>query len=92
MQKRHLDLLLNRLDDLYRTRVTHIKYSELYLWYGRERLSKAVYQEIFDLWLERLEELGWDAEKENLKVSQNDYGMTLFWMIDTQDFKGWMPR
>ena len=92
MNKRHHDHLLDRLDQLYLTHTTHITYNELYLWSGRERLTKATYQEIYELWVELLIEKNWIEESEQeLRVAVIDSGISLFWLAQTNSFNGWSP-
>ena len=52
MLTRHRDVLLRRLERVVDLGSCEIRYAELRLWYGRERLTKAVWADVLDRWTE----------------------------------------
>jgi hypothetical protein len=52
MLNRHRDELLKRLERVSDLGTCEIRYAELRIWYGRERLTKTVWADILDLWSE----------------------------------------
>ena len=56
MLTRHRDELLKRLERVEDLGSCEIKLSELKRWYGRERLTKAVWADLLDRWAEVEEE------------------------------------
>ena len=52
MLTRHRDELLKRLERVDDLGSCEIRYSELKLWYGRERLTKTVWADLLDRWAE----------------------------------------
>jgi hypothetical protein len=52
MQKRHSEELNAKLDELYMTGMTSIEWSEIYYWYGIQRISKNVWRDLSIRWEE----------------------------------------
>ena len=52
MLKRHEDALMQRFDTVAKRGFAYIDWWELYLWYGMERLSKAVWRDLRDRFAE----------------------------------------
>jgi hypothetical protein len=50
MEKRHQDLLTSRLEQIVTTGSTYIAWSELYLWYGVQKLAKRTYRDLSERW------------------------------------------
>lgn len=55
MLKRHEDQLMTRIDELTYRGWSRIAWGELYQWYGLERLSKKVWRDLRDRFLEENE-------------------------------------
>ena len=58
MLTRHRDELLKRLERVSDLGSCQIRLAELKLWYGRERLTKAVWVDLLDRWAEVDEDTG----------------------------------
>lgn len=52
VERRHLDALMNRLEDAKLNRCTHITWNELYHWYGVRRLAAGTWRDIREKWEE----------------------------------------
>lgn len=50
MEKRHQDLLTSRLEQIVTTGSTYIAWSELYFWYGVQKLAKRTYRDLSERW------------------------------------------
>lgn len=76
MEKRHLDQMLARLDQLYVNGSTFISWGEIYHWYNVERISKKPWRDIQEQWEELLRQ---KAQKYvDPQVSSRQGGITLF--------------
>lgn len=56
MLKRHGDTIKNRLEEVYLAGRTLILWSELYHWYGAQRITKTIYQDLEDRYRELFED------------------------------------
>jgi hypothetical protein len=72
MLTRHRDELLKRLERVSDLGSCEIRYAELKLWYGRERITKAVWADVLDRWTEV-------AEDTQLLVGPGDGIITLIY-------------
>lgn len=50
MDKRHQDSLTSRLEDAYINGCSHISWSELYHWYGVQKIAARTYRDIEARW------------------------------------------
>jgi hypothetical protein len=56
MEKRFADALEFRLDEVEDRRFAEVTWDELLRWYDRQRVTKAVWQDIMERWEERTED------------------------------------
>lgn len=52
MERRHTDLVMNRLEDAAINGCAHITWNELYCWYGVERIAARTYRDLVERWQE----------------------------------------
>lgn len=50
MDKRHQDSLTNRLEDAFLNGCSHVSWSELYQWYGVQKIAARTYRDIENRW------------------------------------------
>lgn len=79
MLKRHQDQLMSRLDELYCRGTTFIAWSEIYHWYGLERIVKAPYRDIQDRWKGLMEEAGHSKPADPFVTVDERGGISLFY-------------
>jgi hypothetical protein len=58
MDRRHDEILTNRLEEILTKGCTYIGWNELYLWYGVQRLAKRSYRDLSDRWDELVKQAG----------------------------------
>jgi hypothetical protein len=50
MEKRHQDLLTTRLEESYLNGCSHITWTELYCWYGVQKIAARTYRDLETRW------------------------------------------
>ena len=50
MEKRHQDILTNRLEDAWLNGVSHLTWEELYLWYEVQKIAARTYRDLQNRW------------------------------------------
>ena len=52
MEKRHQDLIMNRLEDANLNGCSHFTWEELYRWYDVRKIAAKTYRDLEDRWIE----------------------------------------
>lgn len=50
MEKRHQDLLTSRLEEALLNGVSHLTWTELYCWYGVQKIAARTYRDLDERW------------------------------------------
>ena len=72
MERRHIDILTNRLEQVLDAGCTHILWSELYRWYGVQKIAARTYRDLADRWQDVSE-----GRKGDLKMIEGQGGIYL---------------
>jgi hypothetical protein len=75
-QRHHEYQLQNRLDELYLTGHCHITWNELYHWFNLDKIAKAPYRKINEMWTELCERHG--LAPVEITTRQSTGGVRLF--------------
>jgi len=73
MQRRHIEILTNRLEHILNAGCVHILWSELYCWYEVQKLAARTYRDIAERWQEVSE-----GHKGHLRMVNGEGGIYLF--------------
>jgi hypothetical protein len=79
MLQRHANELMLRLEDVTDTGICHIRSNELLRWYGKERITVAIWRDILGRWEELITD--WDESEANspLLVGDATGGYSFVW-------------
>ena len=81
IDKRHSDILTNRLEHILDAGCVHILWNELYRWYGVRKIAARTYRDIADRWQEVSEGLILHGRRPafgSLKMVKGGDGVYLF--------------
>ena len=86
MLNRHVNELMNRLEQVKDVGCCEIRWSELYRWYSRDRITKTIWQDVNEKWLSVCNE-----EEVNLLCGQNKESVVLVYGQGvTLDHSAWL--
>lgn len=77
MKSRHYNEILSRLERVYDVGCSEIRYMELLLWYGQEKVSASIWRDLEGKWNEVLENTGYEGTP--LFVGQADGVCVFVW-------------
>lgn len=73
MQRRHFEILTNRLKHILNAGCVHILWKELYRWYDVQKLAARTYRDLAERWQDVSE-----GYKGHLRMVEGDGGIYLF--------------